>query len=154
MQTQHADTDLWFTTAHLRVRQPRNLDTRAPSLLEHWMAHDFAPPQHVHHDEDETFYILEGRFRFETRGQVRELGAGEAIHMPRGIAHGFRVVSPEGGRCLTITHGGFEDMVRAASRPAPGPCLPEQAPPTPEQQASLAATCEAHGISLVAPPIA
>ena len=152
MLAQH-DYGLWFTTAQLKISQSKSDTTGRPSIIEHRMAGGFGPPQHVHHDEDETFYILEGRFRFESDGMVRHLGAGEAIHLPRGIPHGFKVTSPEGGRCLTITRGGFEAMVRDASRPATDDGLPDQSEPTPEMQAQLARICHAHGIDLVGPPI-
>ena len=151
--TRAQDNGLWFTTAQVHVRQARPRHAGGISLLEHRMAGGFSPPQHVHHDEDETFYVLEGRFRFESNGEVRHLHAGEAIFLPRGIPHGFFVESPEGGRCLTITNGGFEAMVRDTSRPAAFDGLPPQDEPTLELQTHLAERCAAHGIELIGPPL-
>ncbi len=101
----------------------------------------------------ETFYILEGRFRFQCDGKIIEAGVGDTVHVPKGIVHSFRVISAY-GRFLTITRGDFEKMVRAASRPAENEGLPEQLPPTVEQQESLSRLCSAHGIDLLGPPIA
>lgn len=143
---------LWFMTAHLIVRLECSRNDEGTSIIEHRMAKDFAPPLHVHHQESETFVILEGQFRFQRDGKVFEAGVGDTIHLPRGSVHGFRVLS-DYGRCLTITKGPFEAMVRAASRPAASDALPEQAPPTAEQQQALSQVCAAHGIDLVGPPI-
>lgn len=150
--TDNADS-LWFMTAHLIVRLKQSDNAGGLSIIEHRMAKDFAPPLHVHHQENETFVVLEGRFRFQRDGEVIEAGAGEAVHLPKGSMHGFRVLS-DYGRCLTITDGPFEDMVRAASRAAAADRLPEQLPPTIEQQQALAGICSAHAIDLVGAPIA
>lgn len=148
-------SSFWFTTAQLLVSQSNKGKGAPPiSIIEHRMAAGFSPPQHMHHHEDENFYVLEGQFRFETNGQVFHLGQGESIFLPRGIPHGFVVTSPEGGRCLTMTNGAFEAMVREASRPAGHDGLPEQVEPTLERQADLARVCQAHGIDLVGPPLA
>lgn len=152
MDLYQSTNNLWFMTAHLIVHLECGKNADGISIIEHRMAKDFAPPLHVHHQENETFVILEGRFRFQCDGKTFEAGVGETIHLPRGTVHGFRVLS-DYGRCLTITKGPFEAMVRAASRPAASDDLPEQAPPTPEQQQALSQVCAAHAIELVGPPI-
>lgn len=144
---------LWFMTAHLLVHMKQEDNAEGLSIIEHRMAKDFAPPLHVHHQESETFVILEGRFRFQRDGDVIDAGKGDTIHLPKDCVHGFRVLS-DYGRCLTITNGPFEDMVRAAARPAETDGLPDQIPPTPEQQQALAQICSAHAIDLLGPPIA
>ena len=150
--TDTADS-LWFMTAQILIHLAQSDNDGRLSIIEHRMARDFAPPLHVHHQESETFVVLEGRFRFQRDGEVLEADVGDTVHLPRGCTHGFRVLS-DYGRCLTITDGPFEDMVRAASRPAATNGLPEQLPPTPEQQQALAAICAAHAIDLVGAPIA
>ncbi|SMD19140.1 cupin domain-containing protein [Rhizobium sp. RU36D] len=145
--------NLWFMTANLQVCLKQTDNAEGMSIIEHRMAKDFGPPLHVHHHESETFYILEGRFRFQCDGKIIEAGVGDTVHVPKGIVHSFRVISAY-GRFLTITRGDFEKMVRAASRPAENEGLPEQLPPTVEQQESLSRLCSAHGIDLLGPPIA
>ncbi|MDH4440602.1 MAG: cupin domain-containing protein [Rhizobium sp.] len=149
--TANADS-LWFMTAHLLIHLKQSDNAERLSVIEHRMAKDFAPPLHVHRQESETFFILEGRFRFRRDDEVIEAGVGDTIHLPKDCVHGFRVLS-DYGRCLTITNGPFEDMVRAAARPAAMDELPEQMPPTLAQQQSLAGICGAHAIDLLGPPI-
>src|SRR5687768_3904000 len=51
----------------------------------------FSPPWHVHHDTDETFYVLEGEIRFQCADEVRHLGPGGFVNLPAGIPHSFFV---------------------------------------------------------------
>lgn len=149
-----AKAELWFldSRVHIAMAQVDNPD--GISFIEHRMPYGSAPPLHVHHDEDEIFHILEGEMEFELGGERFVRRAGDTLIGPRGVPHRFRVVSPGGVRLLTISRGGFEDMIRATSQPAPGPGLPEQRAPTPEEQQALATACAARGIDIVGPPLA
>jgi quercetin dioxygenase-like cupin family protein len=142
----------WFMNAYLKIILSKRVSAAGISVIEHKMLEGFGPPLHVHNDEDETFYILEGRFRFKVSDQVLELGAGESLHVPGGTIHAFKVISPV-ARFLTVTPGRFEDMVMAASVPADEADLPPQLPFTAEDQTRLALLCNQNGIEFVGPPI-
>jgi quercetin dioxygenase-like cupin family protein len=58
---------------------------------------------HRHTSWQETFIVLEGRFDFQAAGELRSLGPGEMLVIPRGAPHGFACTSPEPGRLLTIS---------------------------------------------------
>jgi quercetin dioxygenase-like cupin family protein len=47
-------------------------------------------PPHIHHNEEESFYILEGSFRVIADGKEHTLSPGDFIHVPIGGIHGFR----------------------------------------------------------------
>jgi mannose-6-phosphate isomerase-like protein (cupin superfamily) len=143
---------LHFMTGHATIHLAQADNADGISIIEHYMARDFGPPLHIHHEEAETFHILTGRFRFHRDGDILEVGPGATVHLPKGSRHTFRVLSDE-ARTLTITNGPFERMIRAASRPTDSDTLPPQTPPTPEQQQALAKICAAHRIDLVGPPI-
>ena len=51
-------------------------------------------PAH-HHDADKLDAVLEGRFRFVVRGEAAVLGPGDAVCVPRGVAHSAEVVGDE-----------------------------------------------------------
>ncbi len=142
----------WFMNAYLRIILSRADSAAGVSIMEHKMLEGFGPPLHVHNNEDETFYILEGRFRFRLGDQAVERGPGESVHVPGGMVHTFRVLS-QVGRFLTVTNGAFEDMVMEASVPAAFPDLPEQAPFTLEDQTRLGISCNRAGIEFLGPPI-
>lgn len=67
------------------------------------------PPRHIHHAEDETFFICDGCCDFWVKGEVFRRTAGQTIFVPRGTEHTFRI--PDGAPCdhlVILTPGGFE----------------------------------------------
>lgn len=67
------------------------------------------PPMHIHHGEDEAFFILSGEVEFSVGGTRLRKGPGEAAFVPRGVEHTFTVVGDKPCRHLVIlTPGGFE----------------------------------------------
>ena len=67
---------------------------------------------HIHHDNDEFFYVLEGRIRFEVGGQTVEAAAGAFVFVPRGTVHVARTVGSEPSRVLAafVPAGPERDM--------------------------------------------
>jgi mannose-6-phosphate isomerase-like protein (cupin superfamily) len=87
-------------------------------------------PLHVHENEDESFFILEGSASFVIGDLTVEAGVGDFLYGPRGIPHRY-TVGPAGCRLLFIlTPGGFDEMVAGMSQPAEQLTLP---PPTDEE---------------------
>jgi mannose-6-phosphate isomerase-like protein (cupin superfamily) len=107
-----------------------------------------AAPLHVHHREDEGFWILEGSATFEVGDKTIEAGAGDYVFGPRDIPHRY-TVGDEGCRMLFIcTPAGFEDLVRDMSEPAASRTLPPPSEEEPDME-MVAAVAEAHGCELV-----
>ena len=72
------------------------------------------PPPHVHRDEDETFYVLEGHCTFRLGERTISAGPGDFVNVPRGTVHSFRNRSSGIVRLiLTFTPAGIEDVVIA-----------------------------------------
>ena len=83
-----------------------------------------AAPLHVHHPEDEGFYVLQGSVEVVVGDESVELAAGQHAFGPRGVPHRF-TVGPDGARMVwVLTPAGFEDLVEAVSVPAETPTLP------------------------------
>jgi mannose-6-phosphate isomerase-like protein (cupin superfamily) len=59
-------------------------------------------PIHVHAQDDETVYILEGELTAVIDGQARRLTAGESVFLPRGIPHQLMNMSGKPGRYILI----------------------------------------------------
>jgi quercetin dioxygenase-like cupin family protein len=60
-----------------------------------------APP-HIHHNEDESFYILEGHFSALIGDQLHSLKSGDFVHVPRGTVRGFTNIGAATGRVLIL----------------------------------------------------
>ena len=146
---------LWFLDSLVTIRVSMSDGQDSISILEHFVPYGFSPPLHVHRTEDEVLHVLEGKFRLRVQDQEHRLGAGDILLAPKGVQHTYRVESAQGGRCLTVTvRGDFERFVRAVSRPAERPELPEPAgPPSAEAIQELRATATKYGIELVGPPL-
>jgi mannose-6-phosphate isomerase-like protein (cupin superfamily) len=68
-------------------------------------------PAHVHHQHEETFYVLEGEFRFHLGTQAVMATAGTFVFVPRDVPHAFENVGTRPGRILGImTPGGYEQF--------------------------------------------
>jgi mannose-6-phosphate isomerase-like protein (cupin superfamily) len=145
----------WFLDSLVSVRVSMKDGHDGISILESQLPYGSSPPMHIHHTEDEVFHILEGEFRIALQGKELRLGPGDIVLAPRGVPHTYRVDSPAGGRCLTITvRGDFERFVRELGRPPERPGLPAtQGPPSPEAIQLLTKTAAKYGIELVGPPL-
>jgi quercetin dioxygenase-like cupin family protein len=97
-------------------------------LFEDVMAKGKTTPLHVHDDEDEALYVLEGEILVQIDGEDHAVGPRGLAVAPRGVPHAFLVTS-ESARLLTWqTPATAEPFYRAASEPA-GPGIDETAPP-------------------------
>ena len=73
---------------------------------------------HHHDDEDELFFVVDGRFRMEFRDREMWLGEGEFIVVPRGVEH--RPVAQREASVLlfepasTLNTGNVRDELTAA----------------------------------------
>ncbi len=107
-----------------------------------------AAPLHVHHRDDETFWILDGDLTFEVGGETIHAAAGDAVFGPRGVPHRY-TVGAKGCRMLFImTPGGFETLVREMSTPAAARTLPPHPDAEPDWE-HVAAVARANGCELL-----
>lgn len=119
------------------------------SVVDHRVPPGFAPPPHVHHEQDEVFLVLDGQFEGFCGDQRWQAGPGSLVFLPSAVPHGFAVSAAGPGRIIVVVSpGGFDRFVAAAGEPAPALRLPEPAAPDPEVLARLAA---AHGMQLLPP---
>ena len=83
-------------------------------------------PAVTHKERTETFYVLEGRYRFFQGDKVTEGGPGTVVVNPPGVPHGFVNIGTTDGTLLAMySPGGFEDFFIewAESGINPGPEL-------------------------------
>ncbi len=111
-------------------------------ILEQALPGGFASPYHIHHAEDELWYVLEGDVRFVSGTTSLVIGKGGIAFLPRDVAHGFEIVGATEARMLCVTTpAGFEGFVEELSEPAP--------PAGPPDMAKLIAAAQRHGLEIL-----
>lgn len=123
-------------------------------IIELFATQEGAPPWHVHQNEDEGFYVLEGAFTFYVGDKVYQGKAGDYFMAPKGIPHTYTVNSKGIAKVLMIcSPAGFEDLVRAMSVPATSLVPPEPGSVAPDYEAMEQLAAQ-YGVSFVEPPVA
>lgn len=138
---------IWFLANLMEIHYPA--DGEQPGLVEVTAPAGDMPPLHVHEDEAEAFYVLDGSLEVWVGSDAHHaLQSGQAVRAPAGVPHTYRA-GPGGARFLVSAGARFEAFVRGVGRPAPVRELPTPAPPDLELLGSLAA---AAGVTLLGPP--
>jgi len=108
------------------MRSTSETTNGAFGLMEHWsMPPGFASPYHVHHLEDEAFYVLEGEIAFVCDGRWIKGGPGAYVFGPREIPHGFKVIGTTPARMLLMcAPAGFERFVLEMGEDLTSPSAP------------------------------
>jgi mannose-6-phosphate isomerase-like protein (cupin superfamily) len=141
----------WFQPNRMTVKATAETTGGAFGLLESWVRAGSSPPLHVHHREDESFWVLEGQVRFVCGDEEFTAGPGSFVFLPRGVPHTFRVEGEEDAHLLTLlTPGGGEGFFVEAGRTPEGPGLPPPGPPDVEKLKRVSAT---YGAEIVGPPL-
>ncbi len=143
----------WFLNSLHLLLALNETEEGAYSLLHLTAPPQFETPYHLHHDEDEAFYILDGEVTVIRDGEEIVAGPGSYIFLPRGVPHGFKSSSDKDSHVLihAIPGGkvGFVAMMLAMATPIQDRNkLPE---PTPPDFKRLAELCEQNKISILGP---
>jgi quercetin dioxygenase-like cupin family protein len=85
------------------------------------------PPPHIHHREDETFYVLEGEMTFSICDQTIKAAPGTMVFAPRNVVHSFTIDSEQVRILVQNTPAGLEEFFKECSVPAQSMTLPPPA---------------------------
>jgi mannose-6-phosphate isomerase-like protein (cupin superfamily) len=108
------------------------------------------PPLHIHHNEDEAWYVLDGKISFYVGDEVLEAGGGSFVFAPTGIPHTFTVDVEPSRMLVFASPAGFERFALELGEPAASDVPPTGlAVPSPEV---LGPVAERFGIEVVGPP--
>jgi quercetin 2,3-dioxygenase len=111
-------------------------------LIEQVMHAPGGPPRHVHHAQDEWFYVLEGEYLVEIAEEHFSLRPGDSVFAPRQVPHRWAYVGEGIGRLLVgFTPAGqmeafFREVTKTNAMPVEDPAL-----------------WRAHGMEVVGPPL-
>lgn len=108
-----------------------------------------APP-HLHHREDEAFWVLEGDLEIMAGEQKFEAGAGSFVHLPRGIAHAYKNIGATPARFLTLmVPAGLERFFEEVGKP---PTDSHSPPPFEEEDVEkLLTAAPKYGVEILPP---
>ena len=117
-------------------------DSSGVLILENTFHAKGGPARHLHYDQDEWFYVLEGEFLMEIGQKRIRLQSGDSIFAPRRVPHVWANAGDATGRMLiTFLPAGkmeafFREVTKANAMPPQDPAL-----------------WRAHGMELVGPPL-
>lgn len=110
-----------------------------------------APPPHIHHREEEAFYVLEGEMTVSVGDQTIKATPGTLVVVPRNTVHSF-VIDSDQARVLTLlTPAGMEGWFKEFSVPAPTMTLPPPEEPSYSEIQKMLAAAPKYGIEFVLP---
>ncbi len=100
------------------------------------------PARHLHHEQDEWFYVLEGEFAFQVGEVEMRLHSGDSLLAPRKVPHVWAFVGDGRGRILIafLPAGRMEAFFREVTK------ADAMAPQDPD-------LWRAHGMELLGPPL-
>ena len=108
-------------------------------------------PPHIHHREEETFYLQQGTLTIQVGGKTLNASPGDFVNLPRGIVHCFRNTGTVDTKfLLVVTPAGLEKFFAEVFYPA----WDGSAELPPMTEAFLARLLEAaprYGLELVPP---
>jgi DNA-binding transcriptional MerR regulator/quercetin dioxygenase-like cupin family protein len=115
-------------------------------------------PRHLHEDQDEWIYVIDGEFDFEIGDKRLRVGAGECVFLPRKVAHVWACVNDKPGKIINVYQpaGQMEEFFREVGKPFKDLPTREQVVNktyTEEQIKSLHRLFDAHGMDLLGPPL-
>ncbi len=102
------------------------------------------PSRHLHHEQEEWFYVVEGEYVIEVGDERYELGPGDSVLAPREVAHVWAHVGEGRGRLIAALQPAgeieafFDELAKLGSSP---------------QREELSRAFSSHGIELVGPPL-
>ena len=121
------------------------------ALFEATVPPQAGPPPHVHHREDEAFYVLEGEILFHADGRSFTAGQGAWVTLAKGSLHHFKNTSTTPAKMLImVTPSGLENYFLEVGREArDGDVAPVV--PTPEDIEKLVAIAPKYGLEIRLP---
>lgn len=143
---------VWHLDTLMELKAPSAGTGGGLTVFEQLLPAGSSPPLHVHHGEDEAWYVVEGEVLFHIDGASLHAPVGTFVWAPRGLAHTFLVRSDHARLLVLLTPGGFEEFFAETGRPAPERTLPPP-PDGPPDVVALTAGAQRHGCEIVGPPM-
>jgi quercetin dioxygenase-like cupin family protein len=142
--------DVWWKSGRVTVKAGGAGEGPAFSQIETDDPRGSGPPLHLHHNEDETFYVLDGEVTFLVGDERIDVAAGDYLFAPRGIAHAYLVRSERARMLVTASPGGIEQVFVNLGIPVTGSEPPTDAVMPMDEAMRLFAE---YGAEILGPPL-
>jgi mannose-6-phosphate isomerase-like protein (cupin superfamily) len=141
---------VWSLGGRFTTKAGANDTQQRFSMVEALALQTTEPPLHIHHREDEAWYVLDGAMTFYVGDDVLTAGPGDFVYAPMGLAHTF-TVDVEPTRVLVFASpAGFEHFAADLGVPASTDETPASSVmPAPDV---LGPVAERYGIEIIGPP--
>jgi mannose-6-phosphate isomerase-like protein (cupin superfamily) len=144
----------WFLT-ELYLIKVVSEDTNGAFTVAEVTAPPQSPPApHIHHREDEFYYIVEGEFEFLDVDRTFTAGAGSLVYLPKHRLHSHSNPADVPAKALVLytPAGNIEKFIEEVSKP---PTDPTSLPPPPEEadiERLVTIAVEKYGFEVPPPP--
>src|SRR5215210_2788708 len=135
---------LWWFGVLATIKATAEQTGRQYSLVEILAPDGYEGVLHVHHFEDEAFYILEGEMTFYIGEEKIKARPGSFLFGPKDVPHAFTVDSGPARLLFVLSPAGMEGLIREMGEPARSltvPPQPEEPPDGAEMKWLIHGTC-------------
>jgi quercetin dioxygenase-like cupin family protein len=119
------------------------------ALMEQVARKGNVPPRHIHHREDETFYVVEGEMTFFVGDETIKATPGSMVFAPRDVAHSFTIDSEQVRMLVMVAPAGAEGFFKECSVPASAMTLPPPAETPYSEIQKMMALAPSYGFEFV-----
>ena|ERR1700686_559682 len=142
---------VWFLDSRMTIKEGASTSRGQFGLVEALVPPGNSPALHIHHAEDEIFWIIEGHLTFRCGNETFSAAPGSYVRLPRGVPHTFVVEGDSNARYLILyVPGGAERFFVEAGRAPEGEGLPPRGPMDFELIARVSAKFK---MEIVGPPM-
>ena len=147
---QSLDHSVWYNGS-LMTFLASGEDTHGQfALIEAVARRGNVPPPHIHHREDEIFYVLEGEIVISVGDRAINGTAGTMVFLPRDVPHSFTIESDQSRMLILLTPAGLEGWFKEFSVAAPAMTLPPADEPAYGEVQRMLQAAPRYGIEFVA----
>jgi quercetin dioxygenase-like cupin family protein len=145
---QSLDRSVWYSGSLMTFLATGEDTPGQFALIEAVARRGNVPPPHIHHREDEIFYVLEGEVVVSVGDRTIKGTAGTMFFLPRDVPHSFTIESEQS---RLLIPAGLEGWFKEFSAPAPAMTLPRADEPAYEEVHRMLEAAPRYGIKFVLP---
>jgi len=149
-----AEGEAWWWFGVLATIKATKEQTGGQYTLVEILAPEGPGVLHVHHAEDEGFYILEGELTFYVGEQTIKARPGSFLFGPKDVPHAFSVDKGPARLLFILSPAGLEGVIREMGEPAKELSIPPPSEEEPDEteMGRLMAIAAKYGAEMLGPP--